>query len=52
MSGSVLIRQHRIGDIGWAIERHGQLYWDEYQWNEDFEALVATLFAKFATDAG
>jgi len=45
----VVVRTHRIGDIGWAIERHGQLYADEYQFNEEFEALVATLFAQFAS---
>jgi DNA-binding MarR family transcriptional regulator/GNAT superfamily N-acetyltransferase len=44
----VQIRTHRIGDIGWAIERHGRLYADEYGWNGDFEALVAGLFARFA----
>jgi len=47
--GRVTIRTHRPGDIGWAIERHGRLYTDEYGWNEEFEALVATLFADFAT---
>ncbi|MEH6421489.1 bifunctional helix-turn-helix transcriptional regulator/GNAT family N-acetyltransferase [Pseudomonas sp. CGJS7] len=46
----VLVREHRIGDIGWAIERHGRLYADEYGWNADFEALVATLFARFASE--
>ena len=46
---SVNIRPHRIGDVGWAIERHGELYSIEYGWNEEFEALVATLFARFAT---
>jgi DNA-binding MarR family transcriptional regulator/GNAT superfamily N-acetyltransferase len=45
----ILLRTHRPGDIGWAIERHGQLYADEFGWNEEFEALVATLFANFAT---
>ncbi|KQZ67952.1 MULTISPECIES: helix-turn-helix domain-containing GNAT family N-acetyltransferase [unclassified Lysobacter] len=45
----VVLRGHRIGDIGWAIERHGRLYADEYGWNGDFEALVATLFARFAS---
>jgi DNA-binding MarR family transcriptional regulator/GNAT superfamily N-acetyltransferase len=48
-TGKVVIRTHRVGDIGWAIERHGRLYHDEFGWNEDFEALVATLFAQFAT---
>jgi DNA-binding MarR family transcriptional regulator/N-acetylglutamate synthase-like GNAT family acetyltransferase len=46
---TVAIRPYRVGDVGWAIERHGQLYADEYGWNEEFEALVAKLFAKFAT---
>lgn len=46
---TVTIRPYRVGDVGWAIERHGQLYADEYGWNEEFEALVAKLFAKFAT---
>ena len=46
----VVIRTHRIGDIGWAIERHAQLYAEEYQWNEEFEALVAKLFARFANE--
>lgn len=45
----VVIRTHGIGDIGWAIERHGRLYADEFNWNIEFEALVATLFAQFAT---
>jgi DNA-binding MarR family transcriptional regulator/GNAT superfamily N-acetyltransferase len=45
---TVTIRPYRVGDVGWAIERHGQLYADEYGWNEEFEALVAKLFAKFA----
>jgi DNA-binding MarR family transcriptional regulator/GNAT superfamily N-acetyltransferase len=47
--GRLTIRAHRPGDIGWAIERHGRLYADEYGWNQEFEALVATLFAGFAT---
>lgn len=45
----LIVRTHRAGDIGWAIERHGQIYTDEFGWNDDFEALVATLFAQFAT---
>jgi len=45
----VRLRTHRLGDVGWAIERHARLYADEFDWNEEFEALVATLFARFAT---
>jgi DNA-binding MarR family transcriptional regulator/GNAT superfamily N-acetyltransferase len=43
------IRTHRIGDAGWAIEQHGRLYAQEFGWNGEFEALVATLFARFIT---
>ena len=46
----VFIRTYRVGDIGWAIERHAQLYAEEYHWNEEFEALVAKLLAEFAND--
>jgi DNA-binding MarR family transcriptional regulator len=45
----VTVRPYRVGDVGWAIERHAQLYAAEFGWNEEFEAFVATLFAKFAT---
>jgi DNA-binding MarR family transcriptional regulator/GNAT superfamily N-acetyltransferase len=46
---NIVIRPHRIGDVGWATERHGTLYAEEFGWNAEFEALVATLFARFAT---
>jgi GNAT superfamily N-acetyltransferase len=46
-SPQLTIRTHRVGDAGWAIERHAQLYADEFGWNIEFEALVARLFAQF-----
>jgi DNA-binding MarR family transcriptional regulator/GNAT superfamily N-acetyltransferase len=45
---TIVVRPYRIGDVGWAIEQHGRLYAEEFGWNGDFEALVATLFARFA----
>ena len=46
---AISVRPYRIGDVGWAIEQHGRLYAEEFGWNGEFEALVATLFARFAT---
>ena len=45
----VAIRAAGIGDYGWAIQRHGELYAREYGWNVEFEGLVATLFGRFAS---
>lgn len=42
-----MLRTHRPGDIGWMIHRHAVLYAREYHWNEQFEALVAGIGARF-----
>jgi DNA-binding MarR family transcriptional regulator/GNAT superfamily N-acetyltransferase len=43
----VVLRAPRVGDYGWIIHRHGALYAEEYGWNEEFEAMVAKITARF-----
>jgi GNAT superfamily N-acetyltransferase len=43
----VILRSPQVGDYGWIIHRQGALYAREYGWNEDFEALVADITARF-----
>jgi DNA-binding MarR family transcriptional regulator/GNAT superfamily N-acetyltransferase len=43
----IRFRSHRPGDMGWVIARHGELYAAQFGWNEQFEALVASIAAEF-----
>ncbi|HKQ48413.1 MAG TPA: helix-turn-helix domain-containing GNAT family N-acetyltransferase [Phycisphaerae bacterium] len=44
---AIRIRQPRPGDMGWVVQRHGELYFQEEGYNEEFEALVAGIVAEF-----
>lgn len=45
----ILLRPHRIGELGWLIHRQGLLYHLEQGWNGEFETLIARLYADFET---
>jgi DNA-binding MarR family transcriptional regulator/GNAT superfamily N-acetyltransferase len=43
----MVLRPHRVGDVGWVIERQARLYAEEYGWNDEYEALVCEIGAAF-----
>jgi GNAT superfamily N-acetyltransferase len=33
--------------MGWVVQQHGEIYWCEYRFNNEFEGLVADVAARF-----
>ncbi|RVA85804.1 MarR family winged helix-turn-helix transcriptional regulator, partial [Mesorhizobium sp. M7A.F.Ca.CA.004.02.1.1] len=46
-SSEVTLRPHRVGDVGWVVQRQAQLYAEEYGWTIEFEAMLAEIGADF-----
>jgi DNA-binding MarR family transcriptional regulator/GNAT superfamily N-acetyltransferase len=44
---SVVLRSHRIGDMGWVVASQGRAYAEDYGWDISYEALVAEICAQF-----
>jgi GNAT superfamily N-acetyltransferase len=45
---AIAIRGPEPGDLGWVVQRHGELYAEEYGWTAEFEHLVAGIVGEFA----
>lgn len=45
--GKAVIRNHRPGDMGRVIASQARSYTETYGWNEEYEALVAEICARF-----
>ena len=46
-AGGFTLRPHRPGDLGWVVQRHGELYHRSHGWDEGFEAVCAEIAARF-----
>jgi DNA-binding MarR family transcriptional regulator/N-acetylglutamate synthase-like GNAT family acetyltransferase len=44
---TIVLRDPKPGDFGWVVEQHGALYAAEWNYTGEFEALVASIVAKF-----
>ena len=43
----IKLRLHRPGDMGWVVERHAALYYEQDGWGAGFEALIAEIVKEF-----
>jgi DNA-binding MarR family transcriptional regulator/N-acetylglutamate synthase-like GNAT family acetyltransferase len=47
---TAILRDPKPGDFGWVVEKHGELYAAEWNYTVEFEALVASIVAKFIAE--
>lgn len=44
----VVLREAKPGELGWVVQRHGEIYARDYQWHDDeFEGFVAGIVADY-----
>jgi DNA-binding MarR family transcriptional regulator/GNAT superfamily N-acetyltransferase len=48
--GEIVLRPHRVGDMGWIVHRQAVLYAREYGWDSGYEALIADIAGRFLRD--
>ena len=48
----VRLRSAEPGDLGWIVHRFSRLFWEEYRYDQRFEALVAGIASDFLKRAG
>ena len=46
----IVLRPHRVGDMGWIVHRQAVLYAREYGWDSGYEALIAEIVGRFLRD--
>jgi DNA-binding MarR family transcriptional regulator/GNAT superfamily N-acetyltransferase len=44
---AVVLRNPKAGDLGWVVQRHAELYFEEYGWTDNFEGVCAEIVADF-----
>src|SRR5262249_41164004 len=44
---SVVLRSHRVGDMGWVVASQARAYAEDYGWDISYQALVAEICAQF-----
>ena len=45
--GEIVLREPKPGDLGWIVQRHAELYLQEYGWAENFEGICAQIVADY-----